>query len=588
MLCEVNSLAKNLITIVGLSVFCCPLALGQQLTPRIEKDRLDALLAKYDRPGKPGGALLVLKEGKTAYSKAFGLASVEHGVRNSLETVFSLDYGECREFTALAVAMLAEEGALSLNDSARNYVPELPEFAAAIKLRDLIHNASGLFDYGQQFLLTGWMLRNPLSDEDFFRLLRRQRLTAFPPGTDFMYSNTDYALLAFAVQRATGKSLRQQADRLLFKPLGMNSTLMDDRFGEVVTRRAYEYFDADGAMMMKRRDKFSPSGRNGVLTTVGDLKKWADALENPRSKLAKVAKSLRIGAVFDPNRNGEYNFGHFVGQSRGLQAVWHQGISQSPYLVRFPDHAVTIAYLGNGGPDAQEVLKSALDQVFFGGPDPSRSPVKATPKQLEEWSAALKDRPKSVIVTDEELRTFAGGYRRMKGSRGRDFICEVRDQSLAEIFGNEVEPMMALGNGVFFHLNCFLVFEPRDKAGSVRLRAFSKTGELVEEMTRIPSVVWPDTAELTELVGDYYNYELDVTWSIFVSNGKLALKRERMGDVAFFPSAKDRYLLSVIADPESYSYDVELRINRSSSNQVTGLSIWTSRLRGGLAFTKTK
>lgn len=583
-----NSFAKHLITLLALLVFCSPQAFGQQPKARLEKQRLDALLARYDLPGKPGAALLVLEKGKIAYSRAFGLASVEQGVRNSTKTVFSLDYGECREFTALTVAMLAEEGTFSLSDSVRKYVPELPEFAAPIKLRDLIHNSSGLFDYGQQFLLTGWMLRNPLSDEDFFRLLQRQRLTAFLPGTDFMYSNTDYALLAFVVQRATRKSLRQQAERLLFGPLGMKSTHMDDRFGEVIPRRAYDYFEMDGSMMMKRRDKFSPSGRNGLLTTVGDLAAWSSALADSNSKLGRVAVNLRLGAVFDPKRKGEYNFGHFLGKHRGLQVIWHQGISQSPYLVRIPDQDFSIVFLGNGGPDAKAVMKSVLDLAFFGRSNPAIDPVRATAKQIEEWTAALKARPKGELVANEELQQIAGGYSRISGSRGRDFVCEAKGQALAEVFGDEIEPMVALGSRVFFHLNCFLLFENTGSTGAVRLRAFSKSGELVDEMMRIPSASWPEVGELQAFVGSYYNYELDVTWLLIIEGGKLTVKRERLANVTLWPSAKDRYLLSVIADPEAYSYDVELRINRDTSDRVTGFGIWSSRLKGGLTFERVR
>lgn len=583
-----NSFAKHAVGLLLFLTLASPAAIGQQVKTKIERRKLDAFLSKHDHARGPGGALLVLQKGKVAYSKAFGFASIEQGVRNSTNTVFSLDYGECREFTALTLAMLAEEGTMSLDDSARKYIPELPEFAAQIKIRDLIHNSSGLFDYGQQFLLAGWMLRNPLSNEDFFRLLRRQRRAAFPSGTDFMYSNTDYALLGFVVKRATGKSLREQADRLLFAPLGMKFTHIDDRFGEAVDRRAYEYFEADGAKMMKRRDKFSPSGRNGLLTTVGDLAKWAMALDDPNSKLHQASLMLRIGAVFDPKRIGEFNFGHFLRQHRGLQIISHQGISNSPYLVRIPEKSVSVIFLGNGGLDAEKATSFTLDILFFGGPDQTHKPVTAEPQQLAVWGAVLQREPKGVSVTAAELQSIAGGYSRTKGSRGRDFICDAQDQTLVEVFGGEIEPMVPLGNGVFFHLNCFIVFESNKDTGSIRLRAFSKQGDLVEEMERIPSISWPKAAELGEMVGDYYNHELDVTWELVALDGKLAVKRERMGNVFLWPSSKDRFLLSVMADPEAYSYDVELRFDRDAYGKVQGFSILSARLKGGLSFQKVR
>jgi hypothetical protein len=186
-------------------------------------------------------------------------------------------------------------------------------------------------------------------------------------------------------------------------------------------------------------------------------------------------------------------------------------------------------------------------------------------------------------VTTEELQPLAGAYGRLRGSRGRDFTCEVRGRSLVDMFNDEAERMTPLGNGVFWHLNVFIVFDTTDPA-SIRLRAFRKSGALIEDMQRIPSVPWPGAAALEPLAGTYYNHELDVTWSLVSANGRLALKRERMANVVLWPSAPDRYLLAVVADPEAYTYDVELRLIRDASSAVTGFEIWSSRLRGGLAF----
>lgn len=560
------------------------LCVAQPSKTTIDRKKLDSFISKHDKPNEPGGVLLILQNGKPTYVKAFGLASLEQSIPNKRGTVFSLDYGECREFTALTVAMLAEEGKFSLDDPARKFIPELPPFASKITLRHLIHNASGLFDYGQQFLLTGWMLRNPLSDEEFLHLLSRQRLTAFPAGKGFMYSNTDYALLAFAVQHATGKSLRFHADRLIFKPLGMTSTQMDDQFGEVAKRRAYEYSKSNGKAMMKRRDKFSPSGRNGVLTTVDDLSLWAKEMNDAKSKLGKVALKLRENAKFDPNRPGEYTFGHFLKNHRGVSTISHQGISDSPYLLRVPDRSLSIIYLTNGNLEANIAMRTTIDEVLFGGPDPKAQPVRASENQLKQWTSTLKSNPSGVAITAEEIAPLSGGYSSLISSRGRDFTCEARGNSLVEVFGGEEDRMIPLGNGVFHHLGLYIVFEKPESDKPITFKAFKPTGELIDEMRRMPSVSYPSTEALAPLVGKYYNHELDVTWHLDIEGGKLVIKRERMAPAALWPTAKDRFMLTVVADPEAYTYDVEVRINRNPDGSVSGFSIWSSRLRGGLEF----
>lgn len=557
---------------------------GAAGAPRFDPDRkaLDALYGPLDRPGAAGGVVYVAKGGKPVYEKAFGLANVEHSVRNTRDTVFKISYGESREFTAMTVAMLARKGVLSLDDSLRKHMPELPPYADAIRLRHLIHHASGLPDYGALFLLTGWRLFNPLSDGEFLRLLGRLERTDFAPGTDYMYSNTDYALLAFVVQRATGESLREVAATELFAPFGMAATRIDDQYARVVLKRAYAYYDLHEETYLVRREKTSPAGRNGVLTTVGDLARWAAALDDPGSRVARAASLLREGARFAPTRPGAYVFGHFTGKYRGVDVVRHQGIDGDVYLVRVPDHDMVVALLTNGPADTERLVDRTLDALLFDTPGPSHAKSGAPAEKLARWEALRAAHPKGIAISAAERQRYAGRYDRAVDPRGNDaFDIRVEGDALVGHYGEIRDPIYALASNVLLYVCCYLERAPLREGEPVRLTAYRiTTGEHVADFASQPPPPALDAKDRAALPGRYYNHELDVTWQLLAEDGKLLLRRERMLDATLVPKAIDRFALEVLADVEAYVFGMEVRIDRDGDGNPNGLTVVHDRIRG--------
>ncbi len=548
---------------------------------RVDCDALDAILDPLERPGQPGGVLLVQRDGERVYERAFGLASVEHGVPNRPSTVFKISYGEAREFTAMAVAMLAADGTLSLDDSVRKHVPELPAFADAITLRHLIHHASGLPDYGALFLLTGWQLYNPLSDREFFELLGRLEGPDFPPGTDYMYSNTDYALLAFVVERASGTSLREVCERELFAPLGMTSTRVNDNYGLVVANRAYDYYPWTDGLFLARREKTSPAGRNGVLTTVEDLARWAAALDDTRSPVGRAAMALREGARFPPGRPGEHVFGHYLRSYRGLDLVCHQGINDSVYLVRIPERRVSIAFLVNGRFSAVHTVNRVIDALFFDTPGPPEGPPGLDADTLGRWQALLARHPHGVDVAPADLQRLAGTYSSLIASRGRDFRAAIADGKLVGEFG---DPIVPLGDGVFYYFGAFVEVEPPAEGEPVRLKAYAgDSGQVIEHFELRPPAPAPDPAALALLPGRYHSDVLGVTWTLATRDGQLILERERMPETVLELTAQDTYALAVMADAEAYVFDMTVTVHRDAQGRPTRLVVSHARIRG-LAF----
>ena len=216
-----------------IAVFCLAVGLTATLhaqTPaRVTPEQVDKIFAKWNNPDSPGCALAVLQNGGAAYERGYGMADLEHDVPITPSTPFNVG-SVAKQFTAAAVLLLAEQGKLSMDDDVRKYIPELPDFGVTIRVRHLLHHTSGLREQIQLLQLAGW--RYPLdfmSETDVMSLVRRQKDLNFPPGANYLYSNTGFMLLGQIVKKVSGLSLREFTTKNIFEPLGMRNSPLPRR-----------------------------------------------------------------------------------------------------------------------------------------------------------------------------------------------------------------------------------------------------------------------------------------------------------------------------------------------------------------------
>ncbi|HWS77290.1 MAG TPA: serine hydrolase domain-containing protein, partial [Thermomonas sp.] len=183
---------------------------------------VDAIFKRYDSKDTPGCSVAVIDGGKMLLKKSYGMADPSLGVPRTSATSHWIPYSEARVFVALAVAMLARDGKIGLDDPIRKHIPQVPAYAAAVTVRQLLHHTSGLADYG--VLDPGFdSMWSRVSEDELFRALARWNKLGFAPGTSSMYSNTDFALLELLVARLGGGSLHDYLHAKLLAPLGMTN-----------------------------------------------------------------------------------------------------------------------------------------------------------------------------------------------------------------------------------------------------------------------------------------------------------------------------------------------------------------------------
>ena len=248
------------------------------------RQRIDDVFAEYDRTGGPGCAVGVVNAGDLVYARGYGMGQMDHEIPISERSVFYLA-SVSKQFAAAAVVIADHEGHLSLDDDIRRHIPEFPAYyQGTVTVRHLVHHTSGVRDYLSLLNLAGIPFDNILTYEAMVDLITRQKELNFAPGSEHLYSNSGYVLMAEIVKRATGRSLREYADEKIFGPLGMTSTHFHDDRTQIVRDRVFSYHPRDGGGW--RTDyliNFDKVGDGGLYSTVEDLARWDRGLLRRRA-----------------------------------------------------------------------------------------------------------------------------------------------------------------------------------------------------------------------------------------------------------------------------------------------------------------
>lgn len=384
---------------------------------------VDQLFAQLPTQNDPGFALAVVQQGKCVLQQHYGLANLAHQTPIDSTTVF--DVGSmAKQFTAACVALLIEEGHLSLEDQVESFFAEIPNYGYPLQVKHLVYHTSGLKDYLELAYLRG-MNEHAYYDTNYaLQLLFNQPDLNFVPGDEERYSNSNYLLLGQIVATVSGQSLRDFAHEHIFEPLGMHHTHFHDCFAEVVPKQAIGYQPNTQDNYHEFTSKIDVVGDGGLYTTIEDLIIWnQNFYEN---QLGKQSSSL-IKLMTTPGRLNddtafEYGFGLILGQYKGKNMHRHGGAfaGYCAELLRFPEEELSVIVLANLASLAPWTIAEQVADVFLGNevnadaPTPALSPTKAPelPQQLLEQYAGGYDlgaaTPLEVIHESGQLQLKYG------------------------------------------------------------------------------------------------------------------------------------------------------------------------------------
>ena len=241
-----------------------------------QEKKVDALFASISDE-TPGAAIVVVKDGKILLKKDYGLANLEHQIPIDSKTVFDIA-SISKQFCGMAIAVLIEQGLLAYDDDIRKYIPELYDFDETITIGHLLHHTSGIRDWTNSLALAGWSFDDVISMDQILNMAYHQNSLNFRPGSEYLYSNTGYNLLAEVVHRITGKTFREWTHDNIFEPLGMSQSHFYDDHNEVVPFKASSYFRGQDDQFYHSVNSLTALGSSSLYTTTSDLAKWGKQL----------------------------------------------------------------------------------------------------------------------------------------------------------------------------------------------------------------------------------------------------------------------------------------------------------------------
>jgi CubicO group peptidase (beta-lactamase class C family) len=532
--------------------------------------RADSVFQRFDRTDSPGCALGVYQDGKIRYARGYGMASLEHGVALSPRSV--LDVGSIsKQFTAMAILMLQQEGKLSLDDPVRKHIPEMPAYADRLTLRRALSQTSGLRDLYVLSAQTGRLMAGDTVDA--LRLITRSAETNYEPGARYLYTNSGWILAAQIVYRLTGKTLAQFAEERIFAPLGMRDTRYLADAATIIPNGADGYAPRPGGGFRLARSTYDGAimGAGAVHTTVEDFGRWLDnfdaATVGGREILQTMttATTLTDGSPAASGATQAYAVGLNVGTLRGLRVVSHGGswAGYRGHFLRFPDQRFAVATFCNlttSGPDS---LARKVAGIYLGD--------RMHADSATAWRTALDEAARRDVPA-ASLRPLAGVWRNVE--RGEVRRTRLVGDTLFAIGGGERARMVPLDGGRFRAGPGTEVRFEGDPAAPSRM-VVRTTGEAVTFARADTAALTP--ARLAEYAGDYRSEEVEATHTWRVEQGQLVLyiNDRRVGVLE--PSYRDGFTRGATV----------IDVQRDGRGRITGFLVESGRVRH-LRFTRVR
>lgn len=328
--------------------------------------QVDALFANFTDGVQPGAAVMVIDGGEIVHRAGYGYADLEERTPIDADTAFRLA-SVSKQFTAMAVMLLAEEGRLGYDDPVRRYLPQLSPYPA-VTFRHLMTHTGGLPEYYEVIYTSAGMPSNA----DALALLATMGGTVFAPGERYEYSNPGYDMLATLVAEVAGEDFPAFMRERIFVPLGMRSTLVHDHTRPEVPGRAFGYAPngaGDGYVLDNDDPLNGIVGSGGVYSTLNDLYRWDKALYGETLVSFAALEEAFTPARLNDGSVLDYGFGWRVEDHEDHLRVRHGGswVGFRTHIARCPQERFTVIILSNRADMNPEEYVDRIAAIWHGG-----------------------------------------------------------------------------------------------------------------------------------------------------------------------------------------------------------------------------
>lgn len=400
-------------------------------TPAPQKDYstlIDSFMQSQVKENNFNGNVLVAKQGNIIYQKSFGYADFDTNRLLNDSSVFELA-SVSKQFTAMGILLLVQNGKMELSDTLRKFFPQLPYYNITIK--DLLTHTSGLPAYDDEMALK-WDHKKIAFNKDIINFLATEKPAIhFLPGKKWEYSNTAYVLLASIIEKVSGQPFKDYMAENIFTPLCMtHSRIYNTRrsLKDTISNYAYGYVYSDSLkkyMLPDNLPEFDEiyyldgvEGDGVVNSTTGDLWKWVNALKAYSLLDEKLQmEMLSPQSVADTILKKHYGYGVFVGNDEHGKYASHRGgwPGYITSLLHYEPDDVTIILLCNNesvGSSLEFVLSAGLANIMFDKTetDPAHREIKINPLLLKRYVGKYQsEHPFELIQRNGKLFQHENG-----------------------------------------------------------------------------------------------------------------------------------------------------------------------------------
>ena len=518
-----------------------------QAISEAKQKALTQTLYQHSDQDSPGIAVGIIKDGQIIYEHYLGYANLEHKVKIDKNTRFNIA-SNAKQFTALCALQLAEEGKLNLEDDIRKYLPYLYEdIEDKITISNLIAHTSGVRDIYGLWALKGqtwWKLF--LDNSDAIDLLKPQTTLNFKPGTDYLYSNSNYILLAEIIKTVSGEDF-SDFTKMMFEKLEMPNTHFLDNYMTVIPNKARPYGNWNGWLEYPYITEIHGDG--ALFTSLPDQLKWEQIIQNNTGQYLskKVINDSQAPII------SNYGYGLMFDNYKGLNLTYHDGSTGAYHatFLRFPAKRLSIVIATNNGSVPTNYLAKQLTDIML---------------DLEDYKMTYPATPEDIQNLDN-IQDILGNYKNEEGRIIR--IVKKEGSIFREIYERKPVKLLREQGGL-------LHFET-DQDLKINFTNIGKSDQqfTIYQPSRAPITYYNldnsalDNFNKEELNGSFYNQETDTEIEIkfFNQNTYYITTNDREGKAELW--VKD--LLRI----NSY----EIQIVRDRQENVVALSVNNDRIR---------
>ncbi len=514
--------------------------------------KIDNLFAPWATENHPGGTVGIMKNGKIIYSKAFGLASLEYEVPNTTETKFNIA-SVSKQFTAMGIVKLHEKGLLSIDDDIRKYLPNMPDFGHTITIRHMLHHTSGMRSSNALLNLAGWRRQDPITNDDVYRFMLKQRELNFIPGDKYLYCNTGYILMAKIIENVTKQEFSQWMTSNIFEPLELVNTYVEDKYDRVIKKNATSYHGIDVFYKPQRSKYYTGSGN--LRSTTTDVLHWLQNFSTPAPNWETSFEMLKTTDTLNDGSKNSYAFGVGISNFKNHTKISHNGGGSGwqSTASHYPEEQLSIVILSNFSSSKVKMIEPKIANILL------KNKFKTTKKSVKPKIPLGK-----VIFSPEQLvgkyKTLSGRFVHVSIKNGALHVFQEWDNFEYNIYktkGNIYESPKKLNKQFVF-----------SKLKNNTAQLFSEYFNGRKSDAKRDNVKNVSNINLNDYTGKFYSPELESTIDIILKKQHLTAHHARHGS----------FLIKLINTEHFKIVDFgSVDIVRNSNSIITGIRISNTR-----------